>query len=206
MDETDSTRWIERLKAGDAQAAEALWERYFTRLVGLARRKLRSTPCGVKDEEDAVIDAFDSFYRGVQQGRFPRLSTDQDLWQVLLMLTARKSVNQAKHIRRAKRGGGLVQGEAAIDAGSNVEKGARGLDYLIGDEPSPEFAATMTEEFRRLLHGIEDDHTRLIAFWKFEGRSNSEIAAALDCSLTSVERKLRMLRRQITEQLAGREQ
>ena len=34
------TRWFDALQAGDPAAAQQLWERYFQRLVGLARQKL----------------------------------------------------------------------------------------------------------------------------------------------------------------------
>ena len=37
------TRWVAALKAGDAAAAQPLWERYHRRLVALARRKLESS-------------------------------------------------------------------------------------------------------------------------------------------------------------------
>src|SRR5437868_5499875 len=36
------SRWIGDLKAGDAAAAQPLWERYFARLVQLARKRLRA--------------------------------------------------------------------------------------------------------------------------------------------------------------------
>jgi hypothetical protein len=60
------TRWIDDLKAGNAAAAQPLWERYFTRLVQLARAKLRATRHGspVEDEEDAALSAFNSFCDG----------------------------------------------------------------------------------------------------------------------------------------------
>jgi hypothetical protein len=35
------TGWIDRLKAGDPAAARPLWERYFRRMLALARRRLR---------------------------------------------------------------------------------------------------------------------------------------------------------------------
>ena len=38
------TTWVEQLRAGNRGAAQRLWERYFPRLVGLARRKLRGLP------------------------------------------------------------------------------------------------------------------------------------------------------------------
>lgn len=67
------TRWIGDLKAGGQDAAQPLWERYFDRLVHLARNKLRARPrsATVEDEEDAALSAFDSFCRGAAEGRFP---------------------------------------------------------------------------------------------------------------------------------------
>ena len=55
--EESVTDWIGRLKAGESAAAGRLWERYFERLVGLARIQLRGTPRGVADEEDVALSA-----------------------------------------------------------------------------------------------------------------------------------------------------
>src|SRR5262249_54109741 len=65
------TAWIASLKAGDADAAQALWRRYFAALVRRARDKLRGAPKAVADEEDAALNAFDSFVRGAAGGRYP---------------------------------------------------------------------------------------------------------------------------------------
>src|SRR5215204_5681097 len=108
------TQWIDRLKAGEPDAAQKLWERYFRRLVGLARKKLRATPRRAADEEDVVLSAFDSFCRGAAQGRFAQLHDRFDLWQLLVLLTARKASDLAQHERRQKRGGGAVLDEAAL--------------------------------------------------------------------------------------------
>jgi hypothetical protein len=72
-DEGSVTRWIGALKAGDEAAAQQLWERYFVRMVGLARDKLRTGHRGDmgKDEEDAALSAFDSFCTGATRGKFP---------------------------------------------------------------------------------------------------------------------------------------
>jgi hypothetical protein len=58
------TYWLEQLKAKNPAAAQRLWERYFRRLVGLARVKLRGHAKVVADEEDVALSAFDSFCRG----------------------------------------------------------------------------------------------------------------------------------------------
>src|SRR5262245_22975274 len=103
------TRWISLLKDGDPHAAQELWQAYWHRLVALARTRLRSTPRGVADEEDVALSAFDSFCRRAARGRFPRLDDRDDLWQLLLLLTARKAINLAHHERRQSRGAGRVR-------------------------------------------------------------------------------------------------
>src|SRR5262249_22795994 len=63
------TRWIDELKAGEDAAVQPLWERYFARLVRLARAKLRVARRGAsEDEEDAALSAFNSFCAGVARG------------------------------------------------------------------------------------------------------------------------------------------
>ena len=100
------TVWIAALRQGDSLAAQRLWEGYFRRLVGLARQKLLGRPRAAADEEDVALSAFTSFCQGAQAGRFPRLADRDNLWQVLVLLTARKAGRLRKHERRQKRGGG----------------------------------------------------------------------------------------------------
>src|SRR5436309_4711052 len=102
------TTWINQFKGGDAAAAQKLWESYFRRLVGLARKKLQGTPRRAADEEDVALSAFDSFCRGAEQGRFPRLTDRDDLWRLLVTITARKAYQLALHEGRRKRGGNAV--------------------------------------------------------------------------------------------------
>ena len=101
------TRWIGALKEGDHGAAQALWERYFDRLVRLARKKLLAQRrLGAdEDEEDAALSAFDSFCDGAARGRFPLLGDREDLWRLLVVITARKAGAQAQRRRARKRGG-----------------------------------------------------------------------------------------------------
>ena len=56
--------WIDRLKQGDPASAEEIWKRYYERLVRLARQKLLAGKRRAADEEDIVLSAFDSFFRG----------------------------------------------------------------------------------------------------------------------------------------------
>ena len=187
--------WLERLKHGDGQAAQELWERYYHRLAALARRKLGDMPKKMADEDDVVVSAFKSFFQRAQEGRFPRLEDRDDLWSLLVVITARKATNQIQHERRAKRGGGKVQGESGMD--ENGEEGG-GLASIVCSEPTPDFAAQFTELFQSFMESLDDPTQRLIAVWKFEGRTNPEIANNLDCCVATVERKMRIIRKRLS--------
>src|SRR5689334_21866094 len=112
------TRWLGELKPGDAAAAQPVWERYFAGLVRLARARLRATarPAGEADEEDAALSAFDSFCAGIARDRYPHLADRNDLWRLLVVITARKAGAQVRRRRRRKRGGDRVIGEADLHA------------------------------------------------------------------------------------------
>ena len=187
------TGWIDHLRAGDDIAAQRLWERYFHELVRLDRAHLRAKPRGAVDEEDIALSAFDSFCRGTEQGRFPRLDDRDGLWRLLVTITARKVVDQVERQCRQKRGGGRVRSETDL-AGSESEAAGAGLDRAVGREPTPEFAAMMADECRRLLAELGDETLHRIALLRMEGYSDGEIASQLDCSLRTVGRKLKLIR------------
>jgi DNA-directed RNA polymerase specialized sigma24 family protein len=190
------TRWIGDLKAGDDAAAQPLWERYFARLVQLARARLRAThrPTAVEDEEDAALSAFNSFCAGAAKGRFPLLSDRDDLWRLLVVITARKACAQVQRRARQKRGGGRVLDEAAMPGGRSDDSEA-GFDFVAGPEPTPEFAAMVAEEYGRLLTALDDDSLRQVALDRMAGYTNDEIAERLGCARRTVARRLDLIRK-----------
>ncbi len=176
------THWLLQLRSGDRNAAQPIWEKYFYRLVRVARTHLNGSPRRVADEEDVVICAFDSFCRGAEQGRFPKLDDRTDLWRVLVTITERKAINQVKHDTRKKR----------TPAGRTMTYSD--AEYFQEVSPSPKFCAQVAELYLELISDLRDDGLRSIAVWKMEGYSNDEIASRMDCSLRSVERKLALIR------------
>jgi len=101
------TTYIDELKGGDTFAAQKLWDCYVSRLIGLARSKLRR-PGGIEDEEDAALSAFHSVCAGTARGQFPLLSDRDDLRRacelselgVGLVGEARRVVRVYTHDRR----------------------------------------------------------------------------------------------------------
>lgn len=183
------SHWIELLQSsGSPDAAEQLWARYFERLVRLARGRLQRQPRRAADEEDVALSAFHSFCRGTEQGRFPRLADRDDLWRLLVTLTERKASHQVRDERRLKRGGGAVLGESGVGGPDE------GFAQMAGREPTPEFAAQMAEECGRLLSCLDDPELQSIAVFRMEGYTAAEIAGRLGCAVSTVERRLRLIR------------
>lgn len=189
----DVTQWIRGVADGDDLAAQKIWEGYFDQLLRLARRKLRGSARRVADEEDVVLSAFSSFCQRAKAGSFPRLDDRHDLWKVLVTLIARKAVSQVRHERAKKRGMGEVRGESVFPRHADQEENV-GINQVLGTEPTPEFAALVSEECGQLLDQLNDESLRQIALLKLEGFRNEQIAEQIGCTLRTVERKLARIR------------
>ncbi len=191
------THWIEQLREGDSDASEQLWQRYFQQVVELARRRLEGARLAAADEEDVALSAFKSFCLGVHAGRFPRLSDRDTLWSLLVAITAHKSVDYIRHENRQKRGGyGVEKPDPESSQRDRIELVP--LSTIIQEQPTPEFAAQMGEQFKLLLSKLDDaDDPDLmkIALSKMQGASTTEVARQLGCVRRTVERKILLIRR-----------
>jgi DNA-directed RNA polymerase specialized sigma24 family protein len=183
------TRWLDLVQAGDSEAAQRLWERYFAQLVGLARKKLQNVARAASDEEDVALSAFNSFFHNAEQGRFPRLLDRDSLWRVLVVITARKAAHLIRDQGRQRRGGGSVP----LPPRAGGDDGQL-LDLILSREPAPDLAAQMAEQCQHLLNHLGNKELEQIALWRMEGYSVNEIAAKLECAPRSVKRKLQLIR------------
>ncbi len=187
------TMLIADLKEGEEDAAQRLlWDRYFRRLLALARTKIGDGPRGAADEEDVVLSAFESLYRGVAEDRFPELNDRNNLWSLLAKITARKAINQRNWHLAKKRGGDLGLG-AAIPLAGNAEDSLAAIE-LVDREVGPDFLVAMQEECRRLMAALPDERLRQIARRKLEGYTSAEIAQELGVVERTIERKMGLIR------------
>jgi RNA polymerase sigma factor (sigma-70 family) len=196
------SQWIDGLKAGEQAAAAKLWQRYYGRLIGLARKKLGDSPRRVADEDDVVLAAFQSFFQRAQDNRFPNLNDRDDLWHLIVRITERKAYDQMADQMRKKRGSGLVAGESAFMDSQASGPGA-GINEVAGPEPTAEFAAEMVEAVERLFDKLADEELRKIALHKLEGYGNEEIAGKIGRSLPTVERRLRLIRERWQDEIVA---
>jgi len=183
------TTWFGLLARGDQDAAQRLWERYFARLMELARGQMHGMSRRATDEEDVALSAFHTFCQATAAARVPQVSNRDDLWRTLVLITAGKAVDARRRQQSQKRGG--------PNAGASADplKDLQALEAAIGAEPDPAFAAQLADEFDMLLARLADDRLREIALSKLEGHSNEEIAGRLNCSLRTVTRRLTIIRR-----------
>ena len=122
------------------------------------------------------------------EGRFPQLADSDELWRLLVTFTARKAMRLLRAQARRKRGGRSATEGTRDRIGIPLS-----VEELVGNEPTPEFAAQVAEEYEFLL-GLLNRDQRAIAIAKLEGFTNEQIAASQNRSLRTVERKLKLIR------------
>jgi RNA polymerase sigma factor (sigma-70 family) len=189
------SHWIEMVKHGDSLAANQIWQHYFDRLVRSVRNKLRGQNRAVSDEEDIVLSVFDSFYVAVEKGRFPDLSDRDDLWRLLLRMSARKVVDKRRHDQRQRRGGNVNL--HSLDRTNDDEN----VIEAIGNEPTPEMVLMMQESVEQFFSHLGVGQLRDLAGDKLEGYSNVELAKRFDCSERTIERRLHLIREKCQQEL-----
>lgn len=180
------TQFFHQLQDGDSAAANGLWERFFPRLVALARGTLSRQPQRAADAEDAALSAFASFWR--RAADFSAVLNRDDLWKLLGTITVRKALRQARREVADKRGGGRVVGEGGLirPDGSPLP-----LEEAAAGVPTADFDLHSAE----LLESLEPE-LRTIAVYRLLGHTNREIAENLDCTERKIERKLHIIRLQ----------
>lgn len=181
--------WLDRLKAGDEQAAEYIWKRYFAQVLRVARNKLGALPPSKADPEDVATTSMKSFMRAVARQNLPQLDSREDLWRILYSMTTRKAIDELRRQGAARRRADAVPIDQAAP------------EQLLSREPDPHFATLVKDEFDTLMGKLPDDALQLrsIVLLKLEGNTNEEISRQCRCSLRTVERRLFLIR-QIWEQ------
>jgi RNA polymerase sigma factor (sigma-70 family) len=182
MSSTDGsvTRLIGDAKVGDEIAEQALWDRYYKKLMRLARQMMPEVDRQVADEEDIALSAMETLFARLRAGQLPDLYNRDELWSWLAVVTSRKALGRLRYEHRKKR-----RGERVADG--NVEQ-------LLSSSPPPDLEVMITEEFERLLDRLGDDTLRRVALWKMDGATNDEIAKSLNCARRTVARKLELIR------------
>ena len=126
---------------------------------------------------------------GLRENRFDDLRNRRQLWQMLIVIATRKTLNAAAFHDREKRGGGRVKGDSAMDNGLEL----KGLnDFLSEDDPAK--FVELEVSCQELLKALPDDDYREITLMRLAGFSNIEIAMKTGCSRRTIDRKINAIR------------
>jgi RNA polymerase sigma-70 factor (ECF subfamily) len=186
MDEPDSTAGrVERLRAGDEQAAADLFARYAQQLTRIAEQHLSRKVAGREDGEDVVQSVFRTFFRRSAEGEF-RIDSAAQLWRLLVKITLLKARAKARFHTADKRN---VAAEAGADADAWVQA-------AVQREPGPEEAAALVDQIEALLCGLPPLYCHVLDL-RLQGHGVSEIAELLRVSRQTIYRALDLLQQRL---------
>ncbi len=170
------------------QAAAAIWSRYFSDLVQLARRNLSPSLRQREDEHDLLQSMYNSFCLRQREGQY-ELPGREDLWNLLVQITRNKARNLAVRHGRHRRD---HRRETKPAAGGSDDSSP--VDVTPGLAPSPHDEMVFGEALEQIK--VLDESLQKLALWKLAGYTNEEIASEkmMNCAVRTVERKLKRLR------------
>jgi RNA polymerase sigma-70 factor, ECF subfamily len=185
----DFAALMQRLRLGDPRAAEAVFDRYARRLIGLAQSRLEGRLRPKIDAEDVMQSALKSFFLRNADGQYDLHDWDS-LWSLLTVITLRKCGRQ---VRRFLAEGRDVRREVAPPdpEGSNC-----GWEALA-DEPTPSEAAVLAETVEQLMRGLPDATERQMLEMSLQGCGPREIGDVLGRSERTVHRVLSLVRKRL---------
>ena len=175
-----------QFRDGDPHALNTLWERFFPRMLALARKSLAGETRFVPDPDEVVQRAFVRLWQRTQRGSLDGDVDRNDLWRVLSRLTVQITHDQARREVAERRGAGQVRSASALQTDSSH---GCDLDQRFSALPAPECDLICEELLSQL-----DDSLRRIALLKLSGHTNAEIATTLGVHERTIERKLQVIR------------
>ena len=195
---------ISKVKEGDEDSVRELWNRYSGALVRSAQTRISKQVAAKVDSEDLAQSVFFAIYRGAVEDKFDQLNDRAGFWTLVLAITRRKAVDRIRNLTAAKRGGAAAMRASQEAVGESVAN-------IVDRAPSREVDPQVEVECEDLLESlkqqldIEDASGILtrVAMSRIAGLSVKEIAAELDRTERTVERKLSLIRSLWSESIEG---
>lgn len=191
MAQDNSRELLERWRAGDQQAAAALFACYADRLIALARSRLPAQLVQRVDPEDVVQSVYRSFFTGARDGHY-HPQRGGDLWRLLVTITLHKIANQVEWHAAEKRAVGRDRGFGSEDSLLRLQ-----ADVLARD-PSPVAAVVLADELEKLMRQLEPLERHMFEL-RLQGYNLDEIAARVDRSERTVIRALNEIKQRLEQ-------
>jgi RNA polymerase sigma-70 factor (ECF subfamily) len=180
---------LARLRAGDPDAAAAVFHRFAHRLIGLARRHLDRRLLAKVDPEDVIQSVFKSFFLRYAEGQFDLGGWDS-LWSLLTRITLRKCGRWAERFLSRAR-------NIHHEVSPPPEGSAADWEALAGD-PTPAEAAMLAETVEAVLRDLQGRDRDIVALG-LQGYSAVEISARLGRPERTVYRVLGRVKKRLQQ-------
>jgi RNA polymerase sigma-70 factor (ECF subfamily) len=182
-----------QLRAGDQNAAEAIYHRYASRLIDLARSRLGDRLRQKVDPEDVAQSAWRSFFVRYAEGRF-EINDWDSLWSLLTRITVCKCCRKAQHFRTLGRD---IRREVAAAGDESHESW-----QAIAREPTPEEAAVLAETVEQLFAALDAGSRRVLEL-SLQHYTPSEVSAEAGVSERTVYRVLERVKGRLQAAIAS---
>jgi RNA polymerase sigma factor (sigma-70 family) len=172
------------LPLSDNATISRLMDAYYPTLQRIASSRLRSVNTSVMDADDAVSSAFTAFWQGVTEGKFS-ITSDQDVYWVLNLLTSRRCNNIIQYIRYQRRSSFSTQ---SLDDAT--------ADGIMGADADPASTLCAADMLSVLLSRLDETDRRILTH-RLDGFSLDNISEALDMDKGAIKQRLQRLKNTI---------
>jgi RNA polymerase sigma factor (sigma-70 family) len=194
MQDHEITMFLKNSRGIGEDGANAIWESYFPKLMRVIENKLRNSPKRAVDSEDIAQNAMLSLFRGLQENKFDSVANRDELWALLVTITARKVTRERRRSLAKKRGEGTTRGESVFISAGSVDDNY-GINQILDENQMPDSADRVLETYEKLLPEIGDEKTLNTIMLRMEGYTNREIAEKMECSVSRVEQRISKIRK-----------
>lgn len=171
----------------DPKSVERLWNAYYERIRSAVRQRVRDIRRPAASESEVAESALRTFLRRAQEGLFPDLTDEDELWRLLKTIAIRKANDMRKRLLAQRRGGGNAVLNQ-VDLADPSTSGRQGLADAPAGEPAPSLDLEVSEMFNSLLAALPDDRHRDLILLKLQGASVAIIAEHLSTTTRTVQR------------------
>jgi RNA polymerase sigma-70 factor (ECF subfamily) len=189
-DRTSDRSLLARFRAGDQDAATALYLRYARRLHSLARNQTGPGLAVRIDPDDIVQSVFRTFFRRATRGEY-EVPAGDELWKLFLVIGLNKIRSAGEYHHAARRDVRRTQ-LAAQDDRESTQSGK-----------DAEALAVLEMVVDELLGELPDSSRRMVEL-RVAGHAVAEIAALTGRAKRSVERILTEFRRMLAARIEER--
>jgi DNA-directed RNA polymerase specialized sigma24 family protein len=181
-----SRHLLERLAAGDSQAASLIYDRYVLQLIALTRQRLSQKLAARVDPEDIVQSAYRSFFARAEQGDYV-LERAGDLWRLLAAIATHKLHGQ-------------VEKHTAQKRSINREEPVGDVGILSFGTPTAEEVVQTIEWMEKFMRSRGSTERRVLEM-RLQGESTNAIATEIGRTERTVRRILEAARTELEERL-----